>query len=103
MSSTLGTGPVQSVHETALPAALYAEQHGEGGHIRGGLEVRPRRQRPGDLGVVRQALVKLSRPSRRPTSARAVTPDGIARAYLISHLSAAGPAKIEPQKPQKLS
>ncbi len=33
----------------------------------------------------------------------AVTPDGIARAYLISHLSATGPAKIEPQKPQKLS
>jgi hypothetical protein len=33
----------------------------------------------------------------------AVTPDGIARAYLISHLSATGPAEIEPQKPQKLS
>ena len=33
----------------------------------------------------------------------AVTPDGIARAYLISNLSATGPAKIEPQKPQKLS
>ena len=33
----------------------------------------------------------------------AVTPDGIARAYLISHLSATGPAKIEPPKPQKLS
>ena len=33
----------------------------------------------------------------------AVTPDGIARAYLISHLSAKGPAEIEPQRPQKLS
>jgi hypothetical protein len=33
----------------------------------------------------------------------AVTPDGVARAYLISHLSANGPAEIEPQKPQKLS
>ena len=33
----------------------------------------------------------------------AVTPDGIARAYLISRLSATGPAKIAPQKPQKLS
>ena len=33
----------------------------------------------------------------------AVTPDGIARAYLISNLSATGSAKIEPQKPQKLS
>ena len=33
----------------------------------------------------------------------AVTPDGVARAYLISHLSAKGPAEIEPQRPQKLS
>ncbi len=33
----------------------------------------------------------------------AVTSDGIARAYLISNLSATGSAKIEPQKPQKLS
>jgi hypothetical protein len=33
----------------------------------------------------------------------AVTPDGTARAYLISHLSATGPAEIEAQKPQKLS
>jgi hypothetical protein len=33
----------------------------------------------------------------------AVTPDGVARAYLISHLSANGPAEIVPQKPQKLS
>jgi hypothetical protein len=29
--------------------------------------------------------------------------DGVARAYLISHLSAKGPAEIEPQKPQNLS
>jgi hypothetical protein len=33
----------------------------------------------------------------------AVTPDGIAHAYLISNLSATGPAKIEPQESQKLS
>ena len=33
----------------------------------------------------------------------AVTPDGIARAYLISHLSAKAPAEIEAQKPQNLS
>lgn len=33
----------------------------------------------------------------------AVAPDGIARAYLISHLSVTGPAEITPQRPQELS
>jgi hypothetical protein len=33
----------------------------------------------------------------------AVTPEGVARAYLISHLSATLPAEIEPQRPQPLS
>jgi hypothetical protein len=33
----------------------------------------------------------------------AVTSDGIARAYIISHLSATGRAEITPQRPQKLS
>lgn len=33
----------------------------------------------------------------------AVTPQGTARAYLVSGLSAAGPAEIEPQEPQQLS
>jgi hypothetical protein len=33
----------------------------------------------------------------------AVSPHGVARAYLISGLSTTGRAKIRPQRPQKLS